>query len=180
MLLLLDEWYLGDDSELHDLAICTVIAISMDKNLQSDQMGDVIPKPDAKMTKMDKVLDRQDSRVTKCLAEMLHVMRSWAFPDARRKPLCILEAVNAPFHDQDFAHRARGNIFRAHSAVDRRFALLLSSLPSCLKILYSEHHTDKEKNEFAEWLLNCPRRRLDSFSYGFQWNDHRLSISCFG
>ena len=69
--------------------------------------------------KMDKLLDRDDSLVGRCLEGILHLVRAWPMQDGS-SPWLLLEALRAPFDDPGWALWVRCQCLRLNSSLYRR------------------------------------------------------------
>ena len=160
--------YFAEEANMRELAVLTVVTEATDSLLLYPMFGDPGRAADTGNSKMDMLLDKEQSLVGKCMQKLLDLLDSWQVGGSSREPWALLGALGAPTMDEAFARWSRSQVLRMCSALYRRFEVRLSAWPYRLYALANDSFTEDEKIATARSLLQEDVVMLDVYSRGIR------------
>lgn len=174
--------YFNDPATFHELAALTLVLDVIDTNLLYPLLGDPILHDDSRPSKVDTLLDPNDSALGRCASGLLNLLDAWDTGSSSRVPSCVLDMVGGKAHDQECKRFARSQILRMSSSFGRRYLTRYGTWPYSLYPLSSPKFDEATKRSVATQLLVAPDEELDVYSMGvrclFNSTEQLLSFTC--
>lgn len=174
--------YFNDTSTFPELAILTLVLDTVDTHLLYPMLGDPALQDDGQPSKVDVLLDPEDSSLGKCAQRLLLLLDTWTTGGCARDPWCVFDMVGGDPHDAKHMLFARSQILRMNSSFGRRYLTRYSTWPYLLYPLCSEKFDMEEKKALAEKFLAESEPQLDVYSRGirrlFGSVEELLSVRC--
>ena len=155
--------YYADPTTWQELVVLVCVLEASDEMLYHMLGGQDRLHPPGKV--MD-LVKREANIVGVALQNMQRLLEQWSTDDECRRPWCLLDAVQAPLHEQKFKSWARAQILRAASVWSRRYEQKFSSYPFSLVKLVSDEWGDASRQSFISELRAGRRCCLDPFTCG--------------
>jgi hypothetical protein len=174
--------YYGQESNFWELGVYSILLDVCDSRLLYPLLGDALRGDPSTPSKMDLLLDPDESLVAQCFQDMWSLLVKWLEGGPTRKPWCVLDVLQAPCREHSFMRWTRSQILRLNSALYRRYESRLAAWPHQLYAMTSDKFSAEQRASVAQRLLAASRDELDTYSRGikvlFPTVDALLSHRC--
>lgn len=174
--------YYQNDMNMFQLAVYTMALECCDSLLLYPLLGDTLRLKPEEPPKLQKLLDKDNSALGRCLQGLLGLLESWATEGSTDALRTLLSVLGAPTQEPGFMRWARNQLLRLSAALFRRYEVRLSAWPFRLFELVRDDSPEAGKVAVANALLEAPRDMLDVYSLGvrtyFNSVEALLSVEC--